>query len=386
MRPKTERLALLTGAAISSARCLRSLGARLALAVAASASVWFPTFASPARADDVADEADLQFRLAAEKYQAGDYRGALEHFLASNRLAPNRNVLFNIARCYEALHEYPDAYRYYARAAQGETDAGARGRIDDAMKRVAPNVAILKVVTDPPGATLYLDRKDLGQRGAGPQTFGLAPGTFPRDRRRSAPEYEDAISPPTTLLAGTGATVELRLVRILGTVHVAGDEANGATVRVDGEETPAACIAPCDLQLPPGRHTLYVSREAYKTFVTLVDVLANEAVTTRPSIEAKTGALIVSTDEPGAAVEIDGFARGPTPALLTLPVGKHDVRVNSSRGVPRDRRCAHDPAFDAASQHGDLRLEEPTFSSQSRKSKRPRASRSRSRTPPRRSP
>src|SRR5579862_5759593 len=87
------------------------LGATLALACASLAPI--------ARADDitdVADEADLHFRIGAERYQAADYRGALEHFLASNRLAPNRNVLFNIARCYEALHEYPNAYRYYARA------------------------------------------------------------------------------------------------------------------------------------------------------------------------------------------------------------------------------------------------------------------------------
>jgi outer membrane receptor protein involved in Fe transport len=321
-------------ATVTRARAFRGFTLVLALA-SALAPV---SFTRVAHADDVADEADLQFRLAAEKYQAGDYRGALEHFLASNRLAPNHNVLFNIARCYEALREYPDAYRYYVRASQGETDPAARGRIDEAMKRMAPNVAILKVVTDPPGATLYLDRKDLGQRGAGPQTLGLTPGTF--RVIAEAPGYEDAISPPTSIQAGATATVDLKLVRILGTVHVAGEEANGATVRVDSEEAPPACTAPCDLQLPPGRHTLYVSREGYKTFVTLVDVIAKQAITTRPSVEAKTGSLVVSTDEPGATVEIDGFARGPTPALLTLPVGRHDVRV-TMRGFRTIARTIH---------------------------------------------
>src|SRR5277367_801033 len=177
-----------------------------ALAMSLSLSLTFAAFASPAYPDDVADEADLQFRLAAEKYQAGDYRGALEHFLASNRLAPNRNVLFNIARCYEALHEYPDAYRYYVRTSQGETDPAAHTRIDEAMKRMAPNVAILKVVTDPPGATLYLDRKDLGQRGAGPQTLGLAPGRYVV--LAEAPGYEDAASAPIDARAGTSVDVK----------------------------------------------------------------------------------------------------------------------------------------------------------------------------------
>ena len=302
---------------------LRRLFAILALALAVGA---IQCLSPPlAVADDVADEADLQFRLGAEKYQASDFRGALEHFLASNRLAPNRNVLFNIARCYEALKAYPDAYRYYTRAVQGETDAAARARIIDALARMAPNVAVLNVVTDPPGATLYLDRKDLGERGAGPQALGLAPGRY--TVIAVAPGYEDAVSAPTDARAGAAVDVPLKLVRILGTVHVGGDEATGASVRVDSEESAPVCVAPCDLKLPPGRHTLYVSREGYKTFLTLVDVIAKQTVSTRPSVEAKTGSLVVSTDEPGATVEIDGFARGPTPALLTLPVGQHDLRI-----------------------------------------------------------
>src|SRR5215203_2429774 len=75
------------------------------------------------RADDLADEADVQFELGAKSYQTGDYLGALEHFLTSNRLVPNKNVLFNIARCYEQLHRYPDAYRAYGRTLEAETAA-----------------------------------------------------------------------------------------------------------------------------------------------------------------------------------------------------------------------------------------------------------------------
>src|SRR5437879_13923507 len=105
---------------------------RIAVGLIVIVTVLVAVFPRTAHADDVADEADLQFTLGAERYQAGDYRAALEHFLSSNRLAPNRNVLFNIARTFEALKQYPDAYKYYARALQGETDAAARARIDDA--------------------------------------------------------------------------------------------------------------------------------------------------------------------------------------------------------------------------------------------------------------
>src|SRR6185503_17621754 len=117
--------------------------------------------AGTGHADDLADEADLQFGLGAEAYQRGDFRAALEHFLASNRLVPNRNVLYNIARVYEQLKKFPEAYRYYTQALEGENDAVARSKIETALQQLGQSVAVVRVETDPPGATLYVDRKDL---------------------------------------------------------------------------------------------------------------------------------------------------------------------------------------------------------------------------------
>lgn len=93
-------------------------------------------------------------------------------FLASNRLVPNRNVIFNIARTYEQLERAPDAYRYYVQAAEGETDPAAKKRLEESIARITSQVAILRVETSPPGATIYLARKDLGPRGSAPRTLG----------------------------------------------------------------------------------------------------------------------------------------------------------------------------------------------------------------------
>ena len=62
---------------------------------------------------DVADEADTHFRLGIAAYRAGDFEKALSHYFMSNRLAPNRNVLFNIARCYEELDRFVELCRTY---------------------------------------------------------------------------------------------------------------------------------------------------------------------------------------------------------------------------------------------------------------------------------
>src|SRR5262245_33960813 len=99
--------------------------------------------AAPGRADDLADEADLQFTLGAESYQKGDFRGALEHFLASNRLVANRNVLYNIARTYEQLKKFPEAYRYYTQALDGEKDEAARAKIEAALVQLGKSIAVL---------------------------------------------------------------------------------------------------------------------------------------------------------------------------------------------------------------------------------------------------
>ena len=98
-----------------------------------------------ARADYLADEADLLFQLGAEAYQRGDYREALKNFLGSNRLVPNRNVVFNVARTYEKLRQYPEAYRYFLTALDAEKDAAVRGRIEDALEQIKVHVAIVAV-------------------------------------------------------------------------------------------------------------------------------------------------------------------------------------------------------------------------------------------------
>src|SRR5665213_461937 len=107
-----------------------------------------------ARAGVLADEADLHFQLGADEFRAHHYSGALEHFLASNRLVPNRNVVANIAATYAELKRYPEAYRYYTQALDGESDPKEKAALQKALDRITPLVAVLRVETTPPGATI----------------------------------------------------------------------------------------------------------------------------------------------------------------------------------------------------------------------------------------
>ena len=279
---------------------------------------------SVAHADDVADEADLQFQLGAERYEAADYKGALEHFLVSNRLVPNKNVLFNIARTYEQLKRAPDAYRYYLLALEGETNQAAKKRVEDALARITPTVAILKVETTPPGATVYLDRRDLGPRGSAPRTLGLAAGK--RKVIVEKPGYEPAESQEVDLTIGKEVLVQLTLKQILGTAKIEGEE--GAQVRVDNEQSAVACTVPCSLEVAPGRHTFFVGKEGFQGGEITAEIPANQVTAVRARLTTQTGSVVVSSDVRDALITVDGSAVGFTPAVLATPVGKHTITIS----------------------------------------------------------
>ncbi|MBM4361772.1 MAG: TonB-dependent receptor [Deltaproteobacteria bacterium] len=304
--------------------------------------------ALPAHADDLADEADLQFRIGAERYAAGDARGALEHFLASNRLVRNRNVLFNVARTYENLCQYPEAYRYYGAALVDEPDQAARARIEQALTDLGPRVAVLEVETTPRGATLYVDRKDLGSRGEAPRSLGLAAGRY--RVLSELPGHYPAETLVESVALGAAVRVHLQLRPILGELRIEGPAA-GAAVRIDGEAAGPRCVVPCAVELPPGRHQLSLTRAASRTVELTVDVVARGSLTLRPELPPITGFLVVSTDEPGALVEVDGEPRGFTPGIVRVPAGEHRLRVShpSFRAVERRIVIPED---------GELRVEE----------------------------
>jgi outer membrane receptor protein involved in Fe transport len=280
---------------------------------------------TPAHADDQADEADLKFRLGAEAYQRGDYKGALEKFLESNRLVANRNVTYNVARCYEELKQYPEAYRYFTLALQGEANADTRARIERSLAGIRQNVAVLEVVSEPPGATVYLERRDLGARGNAPTSLGVKPGAYVV-LAELAGYYPARIEVPA-LGAGESRRVAVKLEAILGEVLV-DESARGAAVHLEEPEAPVACVAPCKLQLSEGRHRLFFERPGFHPADAEVDVRAKQQTKVRPELSALTGSLVISSDEPGALVEVDGLPRGFTPLVLNAPVGPHALRLS----------------------------------------------------------
>jgi outer membrane receptor for ferrienterochelin and colicin len=291
---------------------------RLVLAVALAA------IAAPARADNLADEAELQFELGADRYKAADFRGALEHFLASNRLVPNRNVVFNIARTYEQLKQSADAYRYFSQALEGETDQPTRARIEEALARTVPLIAVVSIESDPPGATVYIGRRELGPRGNTPLVLGLTPGNY--KVMADLPGYEPVEAPAQDFVAGTKKTVTWTLKQIVGGLYVDGTP-QGAAVRIDEQQGRVVCTLPCSTEVPPGRHTVFVTAPGHQPGAATANVVVGTTVTAHVELTAVTRTLLVVSDPPGGLVAVDGKPEGFTPSALALPLGSHRVVV-----------------------------------------------------------
>jgi outer membrane receptor protein involved in Fe transport len=286
------------------------------------------------RADDVADEADLHFQIGADRYRARDFRGALEHFLLSNRLVPNRNVVFNIARTHEQMRQFSHAFRYYRQALEAETNPEEIARLEASIERILPQVAVLNVVTDPPGATVYLNRKDLGPRGQAPRMLAFDPGTH--TVIAELPGHRPAVLEGVVLELGVQKNVQLRLERVIGTLEIQGLPPS-AEVRADDPTAAPLCVGACNLELSPGRHTLYVNDPGHEQWMREVDVVARKSVKLRPDLNPLLGSLLVRTDEREALVEVDGKPVGFTPTVIDVGVGTRNVRVSKPGFSPEER-------------------------------------------------
>ncbi len=281
-------------------------------------------------ASSTADEADVAFELGNEAYAKGNFHLALQQYFTSYRLVPNRSVLFNIARSYEALERYTEAYRYYEDlAAQADAlDAEDATEVRRSLERLRPRVALVRVESTPRGADVYVNRLDLGSRGRTPLTLALPPG---RQRLLLRREGYRPVEVWVNPVKGRTLQQGLELPLITGTVELAGSP-EGAQVREGGPDGPVLGQLPGRLGLAAGRHVLYVSAKGHAPRTLEVEVPAEGSVQARVELGPElgpTGTLRVTASHEGASVRVDGRPAGSAPLTLTLPEGEHSVEVES---------------------------------------------------------
>ncbi len=287
----------------------------VSMVVALMVGALAPAFAAPAAAADVADEAQFHFVRGNQFYRQGRFDDALTAYYASNRLVANRNVQFNIARCLEQLKLYDEAFRLWSALDTPNQVDAERATIKAAIDRLRPHLALVSVTTEPPGAVIYVGRRDLGALGSTPKLLALPEGkvTLVLDR-----EGYRAVEVVVDVGKAKEARATAVLERIYGHIELRRLPAISDVRRdfVDGE---VVHHGPGAVRLVPGRHVLFVSAAGFQTERVEVEVQPDAVVPIDvPLVPAAppTGALVVRANIDGALVRIDGREMGFTPAVV----------------------------------------------------------------------
>jgi len=111
----------------------------------------------PARADAKA-EAQASFSRGVERFESGDFAGALQDFEQADRVHHSPAIIYNIARARESLGQAQaaaDAYEAYLR------EAGSDGELSQAavvaVAEIKKKCTLLRIASRPAGAKVYVD-------------------------------------------------------------------------------------------------------------------------------------------------------------------------------------------------------------------------------------
>ncbi|HYL37618.1 MAG TPA: protein kinase [Bryobacteraceae bacterium] len=88
-----------------------------------------------------------------------------------------------------------------------------------------------------------------------------------------------------------------------------------------------SCKTPCILSVPPGRHSLNVQLEGYRSYPRVFNVPQEKDIFLQ--LNKTGGTLSVTSSPPGAAIEINGEAQAKrTPAIFNFAPGNYRVKVS----------------------------------------------------------
>jgi hypothetical protein len=292
-------------------------------------TTWWP---APAQAQS--SEAQLHYELGEARYAARRYNEALEHFLASYRLAPTVNLAFNIAQVYGLLRRPAESFNWYETyLTSPELDAETREQGERARDSLLGQIAVVAIETSPSGAELFVDRTDIGSEGTSPRRVATSPG-----QHRLVARLEGHHEASVAVEAVRGEVIEARLdlTPILGRLEVGTTPAD-ATVRVSGQPEVLG-NTPLSLDHAVGSFTLEISLEGYIGQTREVTIVENETARlevalSRPAQDV--AVLSVNVEPSGAEVLLDGEGVGQAPLVLDdLDSGSRSLEVRAEGRTP----------------------------------------------------
>ncbi len=272
----------------------------------------------------------------AQKLVSGTLRGKGKSCYVTVRLVDLETRLeekrvFDVYNCkVEDLLSRVDDYAWRLAGVSAHPSAVAANQGPEAAAESVQEVGVLRLVTVPKGAEVYLDAEPVGTT---PLTLKEVP-VGEHSLLVTKDGYVD-LAKSVTVRKGRPTLVKEKLVRESGTLHIVSNPP-GAKVILDGKarkgKTPMTIP-----QVSVGKHRIELRLEKHRPWKTEVVVDPSAVVDIEADLAGKPGKLLVSSVPKGAKVFVDGVDSGKTLARIPLDPGKHVVRVEKEGYEPETR-------------------------------------------------
>jgi outer membrane receptor for ferrienterochelin and colicins len=287
--------------------------------------------AVPVRGDAI--EARYFDERARAEFARHHYEAALELFLQVQLAAPSAGTLYNIGVSADNADEPAVAYTHLHEfvVAAGGDDPAHRADAESRMHRLEQSLALVEVSSDPPGATVWVDRRELGSWGETPRTLVLEPGSHVLELSLEGHRTERV---EVVAVRGEAHEVERTLTAELGAVRVEGAPDGTQVIAIDARGVEHAILgASAGAELPVGRYRLRAELAGHRPDEREVAIHAGatEVVHLAPTpIPVATGRLLVTAGEIAATVIVDGAPRGETPLRIDgIAEGERAIEIRA---------------------------------------------------------
>jgi len=266
---------------------------------------------------------------------------ALGEYVQTLAIVRSRNALFNTAIVLEQLERPTEAFAYVREylAIEGLTDQ-ERADGEARMAELREKIAVVAVDSDPPGAAVYVDRRDLAALGTTPIEVAVEPGD--RTVYLVLPHHE-AFQGEVAATTGERAEVQATLAPepVAVTLEVMAPAETPLTL--DGEPAEAGTV-----RLTPGLHVARLEPAQGTPVERRFEVRPGEPVRVRlelraTAVSARTGTLRV-TSNVAAQVFVDDAPVGEGEDVgAELSPGSHVVEVRVQEREPLRRMVRIEP-------------------------------------------
>lgn len=231
-------------------------------------------------AAEAAAKAKLHYQRGSEAYAVGRYEDAIRQLQEAYRLSGESVLLFNIAKAYDRLGDFPNAIRHfrdYLDLTPGISDedrAGVEATIKELEDKRVAALPELTVRTVPEGAKVFLDEPDK-QVAVTPWKTRMEPGQHKVYLKLDGYLGEER---PFTMPKDEPMVIDFELKKVIeyGDIQVVAD-VDGARLFVDGKNVG---ITPYreKIRVKVGKHQVYLEKPKFHRYLVVLEVPKDRTV------------------------------------------------------------------------------------------------------------